>query len=86
MSSIGRAVCPFFNERGQMESVGRFSVDRHTQHAATVPQHEGNLLGRDRLGSTNEVAFVLAIVSVQDDDHSSLFEGCNPVVDRAEVA
>jgi hypothetical protein len=44
----------------------------HAHHAARVPQHERELFLRQALGGDNQVAFVLALLVVRDDDELTL--------------
>jgi hypothetical protein len=55
-----------------------------TNQAASVPRHEIDDVRRDLLGSTDEIALILTIFVVNDDDHpaiayvrNSLFDGRN---------
>ena len=58
----------------QFEFLGAADGDGCAEHAAAVAQHEVHLLGGYHLGSCDEVAFVLAVFIVHDDDELSLAE------------
>ena len=53
----------------QLERVADFGAERKADQAAGVPGHEIDDLGRDHLGRDGDVAFVLAIFIVDDDEH-----------------
>jgi hypothetical protein len=46
-----------------------FGAHRHADEASAVCCHEINGIGRDELGCHNEIAFVLAIFVIYDDDN-----------------
>ena len=56
--------------RGQMQLVATLFSQRQTDQPARVAGHEVDDLGRDLLGRAHQVAFVLAILVVDDDDHA----------------
>src|SRR5204863_8598835 len=58
--------------RGQVKLVTTLFGQRQADQAAGVPGHEIDDLRSDLLGSANEVAFILAIFVVNDDDHASV--------------
>ena len=58
--------------------------DRHADEAAAVPRHEIDRIGSDAIGGEHEVTLVLAILLVDEDDHSpgldlrdDLDDGCD---------
>ena len=52
----------------QLQLVEPLALDRQADHAARVADHERHRLGRDLLGRHDEVALVLAVLVVDDDD------------------
>jgi hypothetical protein len=52
----------------ELEVVGAFPRKRETNPAARLADHEVDHLGRDKLRRADEIAFVLAILIVGDDD------------------
>ena len=50
-----------------------------------MPDHKGHLLRRDILGRDDEVAFVLAVRRVEDDDEFAVLEGAEGVLDAVEL-
>jgi hypothetical protein len=63
-----------FGLLSELELVGAFTGERETNPSARLPDHEVDQLGRDELRRTNEIAFVLAILIVGDDDHLAGFD------------
>ena len=58
--------------------------DRHANQAAAELRHEIDRLGRDAIGCDDEIALVLAVFLVDEDDHASiaqlgdnLLDGCD---------
>src|SRR5688572_31098398 len=51
--------------------------DRGADDAAAIADHEGHLLGRDLAGGGDEVAFILAVVIIDDNDHLATRDGGN---------
>ena len=47
--------------------------------------HEVDDLGRHLLGRADEVAFVFAVLGVDDDDHSAAADGVDGFVDGGEL-
>ena len=62
----------------------RSGVMRQADQAAPVAGHEVDRLGRDGGGRHRQVAFVLAVLVVDDDDHPPGADGLDGVVDRGE--
>ena len=54
--------------RQQAEPVTDIAVERHAQIARRVPNHERDEFGGGLLGSEDQIAFVLAVLVI-DDDH-----------------
>ena len=62
----------------QLQRVADFGAERKADQAAGVPGHEIDDLGSDHLGRDRNVAFVLAIFIVDDDEHPAgpkVFDG-----------
>src|SRR5262249_5244144 len=55
-----------------MEIVAAFFGERQTDQAAGVARHEVDDFRRDLLRRANNIAFVLAILVVNDDDHAAV--------------
>ena len=51
-----------------------------------MAHHEGHLLGRDFRRSGDEVALVLAVIVIDNDDHLAAGDGVNGVLDRIKAA
>src|SRR5688500_13819126 len=63
----------------QLELVGTLSGESEADPAARFSDHEVDQLGRNQLGRTNQVAFVLAVFVIRDDDElTSLDVGYRP--------
>ena len=58
------------DHRRQLERSAALLGQREADQAARMPRHEIDRLGRDELGGEHEVAFVLAILLVDQHDHS----------------
>ena len=56
---------------GQAQALGPRNGHGSAQHAAGVLEHEINLLGSYLFGRDDEVALVLAVFVVDDNDHAS---------------
>lgn len=61
-----------FHHRMQVEMLTDLRQDRHAQLPATMRDHEVDRVGRRLLSRTDEVAFVLAVFSVDDNSDSPL--------------
>ena len=55
--------------------------ERGAQHAAPLVQHEVDHLGGDLLGGDDEVALVLAVLVIDDDDHLAVAEVLDDLLD-----
>src|SRR5262252_5593709 len=62
------------HHRLDLELVEPGGEDGRADQAARVAGHERDLLGRDQLGSDAEVALVLAVLVVDDDDEPAVLE------------
>ena len=58
--------------RGQVELVTTFFGERQADQTTGMPGHEVDDLGSDLLGGADQIAFVLAIFVVNDDDHAAV--------------
>jgi len=56
----------------EVEVVAAVLGKRHADEAAAVLGHEVDGVGSDFLGGHGEVAFVLAVLVVNEDDHAAL--------------
>ncbi len=59
----------------EVQAVGGVFGHGHADHAPAPAEHEIDRLGGDRLGRTDEVAFVFAFLGVDDDHQPAFFEG-----------
>ena len=75
-----------FDHRRQLEPLADVGQDRHAELAAAVRDHEVDDLGRDLLGRADEIAFVLAVLGVDDDDDSAFADGVDGIFDRGVLA
>ncbi len=97
--NAGRRAAPRFDrhaERGvesravlrdhqrNLELVEPLRRHRQTDQSAAVPRHEVDGLRRDLLRRDRQVAFVLAILIVDDDDHLAGADGVERVFDAGE--
>src|SRR5215467_12268516 len=62
------------DHRLDLELVPPAGAPRGTHQPSAVPGHEGDVLRRDELSSDTEVAFVLAVLVVDDDDGLAILE------------
>ena len=69
---------------GHVELVEPLPGERHADHARRVAHEERDLLGRGVLGRHDEVALVLAVLVVDDDDDLAPADGGDGVLDRCE--
>ena len=58
----------------ELELCGALLGDGGAEDASAVAHHEVDLLGRDLLGRDDEVAFVLSILVIDDDDELAVTE------------
>src|SRR5690606_34723154 len=70
----------------QLQLVETLPEHRHADDPRGVPQHEPDLLGGDLLGGEDQVAFVLAVGVVDDDDHLPPPDGLGELFDGGEFA
>ena len=69
-----------------LEFVEPLRRHRQADEAAPVLRHEVDRLGRDLVGSNRQVALVLPVFIVDDDDHLSLAEGVEGIFDPGDGA
>ena len=65
---------------GQFELGSTTDGHRSAQHATGVFQHEVHHFGSDFLGGTNQVAFVLTVFVVNDNDELTFTEVCQSLL------
>src|SRR5581483_297345 len=70
--------------RVQLELTGALRGDRRADVARRVVEEERDLLGRDELRRHDEIAFVLAVLVVDDHDDLTATDGGHRVFDRCE--
>src|SRR5262249_49768249 len=70
--------------RRQLEPVGVGTGQRHADEARRVPDHEGQQLGRRLLGREDQVALVLPVLVVDDDDRLAPRDLDGPLLHRPE--
>ena len=73
------------DHRRQLEPLAHVRQDRHAELPAAVGDHEVDRLGRHLLGGADEVALVLAVLGVDDDDHPALADGLDGFFDGGEL-
>ena len=81
-----RASCSCVDHQRNLELVEPLAGHRQADQAAAVRRHEVDRLGRHLLGGDRQVAFVLAILVVDDDDHLAAADRGDRVLDRRERA
>ena len=80
-----RAARPAALQR-QLERVGLLLGERQADQAAAVLGHEVDGLGRDLLGGHGQVALVLAVLVVDEDDHLAGADVVERIAARAAIA
>ena len=78
------AVLVGVEHRRQVEAVGVGLGHRHADVAGRVADHERDQLGRGQLGGEDEVALVLAVLVVDDDDGLAGLDVGDRALDRVE--
>ena len=76
--------CIVFHLMVQFEFSSTAHRDGCTKHASAVAQHEVDLFGSNHLGSRDEVALVLAVLIIHDDDKLPLSEVVERRLDGAK--
>jgi hypothetical protein len=69
----------------KIELIGALTRESEADPAARFTDHEVDQLGRDELRGANEIAFVLAILVVRDDDKLAGFDIGNGLLDCSEL-
>ena len=70
----------------QIELLAAFLGQGEADQAAAVLGHEVDRFGRDLLGRDDQIAFILAILVVDDDHHATLAEELDRLVVGASCA
>lgn len=81
--SVGIGV--FENHLGQGEGSREGGGDGSTDQATRVSDHKGHLVGSYVLGCTDEVALILAVCRIEDDDEFAISKSVYRVLDRVEM-
>ena len=68
--------------RRQVQALAALARQRQADQAAGVARHEVDRLGRDVVGGEDQVAFVLAVLLVDQDDHAAGGELGDDFLDR----
>ena len=68
----------------ESEARGPFAGHRHADQPARVRRHEVHVLGRGELGGADDVALVLAVLVVDDEDAAARTEGVEDFGDGGE--
>ena len=74
-----------FTLGSELELVGTLIRQRKADPAPRLPDHEIDHLGRDELRRANEVALVLAILIVSDDDELAGFDVADCLFDCSKL-
>ena len=81
-NAVSKRVEFLLDHQRDVELVEPLAGHRQADQAAAVLGHEVDRLGRDLLGGHRQIAFVLAILVVDDDDHLAAADGGDGVFDR----
>ena len=84
VNGVARGVEVDAGQQFEAEAVGDRPRHRHAQPAAGLADHEVDRLGRDVLGGDDEVALVLAVFVVHEDDHAAGAKFVQGFVDGAK--
>jgi len=68
----------------QLEPLADVGQDRHAELSPTMSHHEIDDFRGDRLGRTDEIAFVFPVLGVHDDDDPPLGNGLNRGIDSRQ--
>ena len=74
------------HHRRQLQALAALARERQADQAAAVARHEVDGLGRDVVGGEHEVAFVLAVFLVDQDDHAAGAQLGDELGDRGDRA
>jgi len=69
----------------KIKLVGPLACEREADPAARLTDHEVDELGRDELRGADQIAFVLAILVVRDDDELARLDVGNRLLDCSEI-
>ncbi len=86
VNAVSNGVVFLPHHQRNLELVEPLAGHRHADQAAAVRGHEVDDLRRHLLGRDRQVAFVLAILVVDDDDHLAAADGVDGVLDRRKRA
>ena len=70
---------------GEPEGVAALGCEREADKPAAVLRHEVDRIGRHQLGRRDEIAFVLAIFIIGDDDELAGFDGVDRLLNGSEA-
>ncbi len=70
--------------QGQLEQLATLAAHRHADQATGVLGHEVDVFGLAALGGHDQVAFVLAVFVIHEDDHLALADVFNQFFDAIE--
>jgi len=62
----------FIGHQRQAQLLATLAGQRQADQAAAVARHEVDVLGAGKRGCHDQVAFVLAVLVIHDDDHLAL--------------
>ncbi len=68
----------------QFQGFATLAGHRHADEATGITRHEVDVLGLDALGGHDQIAFVLAIFVIHEDDHLALADVFNQFFDAIE--
>ena len=74
------------DHRVEREPLADLRQDRHAELPAAIGDHEIDRLGRGLFGGTDEVAFVLAVLGVDDDHHPAVADRVDGIFNRGKTA
>ena len=81
----GRPIADGAGSHVEVQSVADFAFHRQAEDAATVADHEIDGFRRGELGSDDEIAFVLAILIIDEHDDASRPQLRQRFVDRHKI-
>ncbi len=73
------------HHRRQAEIGGAGAVQRQAHQATAMGDHEVDVAGLDQLGGHDQVAFVLAVFVIDDDDHAAQADVFQDFRNRGEI-
>ena len=78
--AVGRRVVVY--HRVELKPFGKLGQNRHAQQPLAVRDHEFDNLGSDLLRGDHEIALVLSIFGIDDNDDAAIGESLERVFDR----